>query len=182
MFTQPLSRPGREGFQRYSAEDVYVQTAGISSMGLFQICYLVGLILWYLWRFSQHHLGRRGPERYGGGGAVRRRRWVVNNNKITSEERGSSSHSTSPGWRPPAHLGWHWPARRSPGGWRRWGPLWKRRGGVCEFLKTLRGCSEKVKARCLQIICLFLSRFWFLPSQLANVIRATRRNMLSAKF
>ena len=42
----------------------------------------------YLWRFSQHHLGRRGPERYGGGGAVRRRRWVVVNNKITIEEEG----------------------------------------------------------------------------------------------
>ena len=27
MFTQPLSRPGREGFQRYSAEDVYVEWA-----------------------------------------------------------------------------------------------------------------------------------------------------------
>ena len=33
MFTQPLSRPGREGFQRYSAGDVYVQTAGISKNG-----------------------------------------------------------------------------------------------------------------------------------------------------
>ena len=68
--------------------------------------------------------GQAGPERYRGGGAVPRRRWVVNNNKITSEERGSSTHSTSPGWRPPAHLalgkrvqtGWHGPARRSPGG------------------------------------------------------------------
>ena len=27
----------------------------------------------YWWRFSQHHLGRWGPERYGGGGAVQRR-------------------------------------------------------------------------------------------------------------
>ena len=30
-----------------------------------------------LWRFSQHHLGRRGPERYGGGGAVWKRRGGV---------------------------------------------------------------------------------------------------------
>ena len=28
--------------------------------------------------------------------------------------------------------------------------------------KTLRGCSGKVKARCLQMICLFFSRIWFL--------------------
>ena len=40
----------------------------------------------------------------------------------------------------------------------------------------------KVKVRCLQIICLFLSRIWFFTSKLANVIRATRRNMLSAKI
>ena len=39
-----------------------------------------------MWRFSQHHLGRRGPERYGGGGDLRQRRWVVVNNKITMEE------------------------------------------------------------------------------------------------
>ena len=57
----------------------------------------------------------------------------------------------------------------------------KRPGGAV-LLKTLRGCSRKVKVRCLQIICLFMSRIWFFTSKIANVIRATSRNMLSAKF
>ena len=51
------------------------------------------------------------------------------------------------------------------------------------FLKTLRmKVKVKVKVRCLQIICLFMSWFWFITSKMANVIRATSRNMLSAKF
>ena len=91
--------------------------------------------------------------------------WVVNNNKITSKERGSSSHSTSPGWRPPAHLGWHWPARRSPGGWRRWGLLWKRGGK-----KLWEDVPGKWKRDvCRWFVC-FLVEFGFSP----NVIRATR--------
>ena len=89
-----------------------------------------------------------------------------------------------------AQTGWHWPARRSLGGGRRRGPWWKWKDGLREgntpeglsFLKTLWVCAGKVKVIFLKIICLFVSRIWFYTSRMANVIKATRRNNLFAKF